>query len=182
MLFRSQLIDLFATDSRHLVHISTTFRSRSPPILDAIPPFLPLLSASFCQCLLFSEFTVQYIYICSSYWTKERQVFPLSLSRCSLSSLQVLAAPLSLLFGSLIVSVILGTGSLIIFIALVVQSLSSFLSSRPLSVLFSILFPPLVLVSCCLPDPSVVDSSDSFVSPLGSFVPSTFSMFSSPSL
>ena len=42
----SRLIDLFATDSRRLVHISTTFRSRSPPILDVIPPFF-LLSVSF---------------------------------------------------------------------------------------------------------------------------------------
>ena len=63
----SQLIDPLTAVSQCLVHTSTIFSSRSLFALDVIPTFLPLLSASFCQCLLFSEFTVQYIYICSSY-------------------------------------------------------------------------------------------------------------------
>ena len=84
----SQLIDLFATDSWHLVHISTTFRSRSPPNSRCNPSLPPssigfLFVSVFCsQSLLFSI----YISVVAT-GPKEDKFPPLSLSRCSLSSL-----------------------------------------------------------------------------------------------
>ena len=86
----SRLIDLFATDSQHLVHISTTFRSRSPPTSQC-DPSLPPSSIGFLFVSVFCSWSLLFsIYISVVATGKTRKTsFPLSLLVFPLFSLSL---------------------------------------------------------------------------------------------